>query len=157
VIRPDGTERDIHSQGDVSWDESGRPLRQFGVLQDITELRRAEKELRDSEERFRTLVQFSFDVYWETDAQHRFIRQEYSRRLADPPAPSSEIGKTRWEVPFLEPDAEAWRKHREILDAHLPFRDFELARPTHDGGSVMFLPLGCPYLTNRDISSAIAA
>src|SRR4029077_16231579 len=74
VVRPDGTERIVHSQGDVTWDESDKPLRQFGVLQDITELRRAEEELRDSEERFRTLVQFSFDVYWETDAQHRFIR-----------------------------------------------------------------------------------
>ena len=53
VIRPDGTERIIHSQGDVTWDESARPLRQFGVLQDITELRRAEKELRASEEALR--------------------------------------------------------------------------------------------------------
>jgi PAS domain S-box-containing protein len=83
-------------------------------------------------------------VYWETDAQHRFIRQEYSRRLADPPAPSSEIGKTRWEVPYLEPDAEAWRKHREILDAHLPFRDFELARPTPDGGKRYVSTSGLP-------------
>ena len=36
-------------------------------------------------------------------------------------------------MPYLEPDAEAWRKHRETLDAHLPFRDFELARPGPDG------------------------
>ena len=266
VVRPDGTERIVHSQGDVTWDESGRPLRQFGVLQDITELRqaeqelrasearfrtfvdhatdaffllddhwtvldvnrqacdglgysreeligrhksdfdvglddtsiqrlkqrivageaitfetrhqrkdgtsfpvevrvgqfeqggrrflclvrditerkRAEDELRDSEERFRTLVQFSFDVYWETDAQHRFIRQEFAEGLADTPAPSSEIGKTRWEVPYLEPDAEAWRKHRETLDAHLPFRDFELARPTPDGGKRYVSVSGLP-------------
>ena len=255
VIRRDGTERIVHSQGDVTWDESGRPLRQFGVLQDITELRQAEKELRasegrfrifvdhatdafflldddwtildvnrqachglgysreeligkhksdfdigldgasiqrqkqrivageaisfetrhrrkdgtsfpvevrlnqfeqggrrylcsvrdiserkraedelrESEERFRTLVQFSFDVYWETDVQHRFIRQEFAEGLTDAPRPGSEIGKTRWEVPYLEPDAEAWRKHRDTLDAHLPFRDFELARPGPDG------------------------
>jgi C4-dicarboxylate-specific signal transduction histidine kinase len=33
----------------------------------------------------------------------------------------------------LEPDAEAWRKHRETLEAHLPFRDFELTRPAVDG------------------------
>ena len=46
VVRPDGAERIVHSQGDVTWDESGQPLRQFGVLQDITELRQAEKELR---------------------------------------------------------------------------------------------------------------
>jgi adenylate cyclase len=33
----------------VSWDESDKPLRQFGVLQDITELRRAEEENRQLE------------------------------------------------------------------------------------------------------------
>ena len=48
-------------------------------------------------------------------------------------------------MPYLEPDAEAWRKHGEALDAHLPFRDFELARPAPDGGkryvSVSGLPI----------------
>ena len=53
VVRPDGTLRVVHSQGDVTWDKSGRPLRKFGVLQDITELRRAEQELRASEEALR--------------------------------------------------------------------------------------------------------
>ncbi len=95
--------------------------------------RRAEHALRASEERFRALVQFSFDVYWESDAEHRFTRQEFSERLTDAPPPNSEIGKTRWEIPYLEPDEEAWREHRAMLDAHLPFRDFELARPTPDG------------------------
>jgi PAS domain S-box-containing protein len=105
VVRADGGERIVRSQGDVTWDESGKALRQFGVLQDITELRQAEEELRASEERFRTLVQFSFDVYWESDAQHRFVRQEFAAGLAEAPPAGSEIGKTRWEVPYLEPDA----------------------------------------------------
>jgi PAS domain S-box-containing protein len=144
VIRPDGSERIVHSQGDVTWDDAGRPLRQFGVLQDITALRQAEQELRESEERFRTLVQFSFDVYWETDAQHRFTRQEFADELNEAPAQGSELGKTRWEVPYLEPDANAWRKHQEALDAHLPFREFELARPTPDGGKRYVSVSGLP-------------
>jgi PAS domain S-box-containing protein len=270
VIRSDGAVRMVHSRGDVTWDETGKPLRQFGVLQDITELRLAEQELRASEarfrtfvdhatdaffllddrlkvvdvnrqacnslgysreelvglyprdfdvgldeasierlrqriaageiltfetrhrrkddvsfpveisatqfepggrllclvrditerkraedalkaseERFRTLVQFSFDVYWESDAQHRFIRQEFAEGLIDAPAPGSEIGKTRWEVPYLEPDEEAWRKHRETLDAHLPFRDFELARPTPDGEKRYVSVSGMPMFDHK--------
>jgi C4-dicarboxylate-specific signal transduction histidine kinase len=47
-------------------------------------------------------------------------------------------------VPYLEPDAEAWRKHRETMNAHLPFRDFELARPTPDGGKRYVSVSGLP-------------
>jgi PAS domain S-box-containing protein len=148
VVRPDGTVRVVHSQGDVTWDDAGKPVRQFGVLQDITELRRTEEELRDSEERFRTLMDFSFDLYWETDAQHRFIRQDISERVTDGPLPGSELGKTRWEIPYLDIDQEAWRKHREMLDAHLPFRDLEYARPTPDGGKRWAAVSGLPVFDN---------
>jgi PAS domain S-box-containing protein len=63
VVRPDGALRIVHSQGDVTWDDSGRPLRQFGVMQDITELRQAEQELRASEARFRTFVDNATDAF----------------------------------------------------------------------------------------------
>jgi PAS domain S-box-containing protein len=106
--------------------------------------RRIEADVRGSEERFRTLVRFSFDVYWESDAQHRFTRQEFSERLTDAPTRGSEIGKRRWEIPYLEPDEESWRQHRATMDAHLPFRDFELARPTPDGGKRYVSVSGLP-------------
>ena len=64
VVRRDGTVRVVHSRGDVTWDKSGRPLRQFGVMQDITELRQAELELRASEARFRTFVDHAWDAFF---------------------------------------------------------------------------------------------
>ena len=140
--RKDGTVFPVEIRIRPLWHE-GR-LMAVSLDRDISQRKRAEHELRLSEERFRTLVQFSFDVYWETDAQHRFTRQEFAEGLTDAPAPGSEIGKTRWEVPHLEPDAEAWRKHRETLDAHLPFRDFELARPAADGGKRYVSVSGIP-------------
>ena len=140
--RKDGTIFPVEIRIRPFWHQ-GR-LMAVSLDRDITQRKRAEHDLRTSEERFRTLIQFSFDVYWETDAQHRFTRQEFAQGLADAPAPGSEIGKTRWEVPYLEPDAEAWRKHRETLEAHLPFRDFELARPTPDGGKRYVSVSGIP-------------
>lgn len=107
---------------------------QESPARDNVERKRLEQALHASEERFRTLVQLSFDVYWETDAEHRFTRQDFAPTVFNAPAPGSELGKTRWEVPYLEPDEEEWRRHRATLAAHLPFRDFELSRPTAGGG-----------------------
>src|SRR4029450_3900161 len=42
------------------------------------------------------------------------------------------------------PHEEAWLKHRATLDAHLPFRDFELARSTADGGKRYVSVSGLP-------------
>src|SRR5215467_5663416 len=45
IIRPNGALRIVHNQGDVTWDESGRPRRVFGTVQDITERKRVEQRL----------------------------------------------------------------------------------------------------------------
>ncbi|HKO31967.1 MAG TPA: PAS domain-containing protein [Nitrospiraceae bacterium] len=57
VVQPGGEVRIVHSQGDVTRDQLGRPRRMFGTIQDITERRRAEDELRASERNLRLLIE----------------------------------------------------------------------------------------------------
>jgi len=64
VVRPDGQERVVHSQGDAIEAEPGRPGRIFGTIQDITEFRRAQDELRASESRFRVFVDHATDAFF---------------------------------------------------------------------------------------------
>ncbi len=54
IVRRDGTVRTVHEQAELERDEVGNPLRLFGTVQDVTEIRMARDELRLSEDRFRT-------------------------------------------------------------------------------------------------------
>src|SRR6266704_6307730 len=49
LIRPSGEVRTVHSLGDLKRDASGRPYQMFGTVQDITDRKRAEEELRRSQ------------------------------------------------------------------------------------------------------------
>lgn len=45
LIRPDGLKRVIHTVAEISFNESGKPIRMFGTMQDITERKKAEAEI----------------------------------------------------------------------------------------------------------------
>lgn len=53
IVRPDGTIRILHARGNVAADEAGNPVRMFGTVQDVTELKRTEETLRQTEDRLR--------------------------------------------------------------------------------------------------------
>ena len=48
IVRPDGTVRYVHEHAEVSRDAEGRHIRMHGTVQDITERKQAEDELRRS-------------------------------------------------------------------------------------------------------------
>ena len=67
IVRPSGEVRIIHSQGDVTKDESDRPRRIFGTVQDITERKQAERALQESAQRYRYIFESTGVSIWEED------------------------------------------------------------------------------------------
>ena len=49
IVRPDGTVRSVHEQANIVRDAQGRPLRMIGTVQDVTDRRQLEDQLRQSQ------------------------------------------------------------------------------------------------------------
>jgi len=64
ITRPDGSIRWIASHGSVELYERGKPVLVRGVSRDVTKRKIAEEELRESEERFRTVANAAPVMIW---------------------------------------------------------------------------------------------
>jgi PAS domain S-box-containing protein len=64
MVRPDGTEIWLERNSRAHFDEQGRIRRIVGIVADITERRRAELALRESEERFRLVANTAPVMIW---------------------------------------------------------------------------------------------
>ena len=92
----------------------------------------AERAVRESEQRFRSLTHLSSDWYWEQDAQYRFTRVEGRYVTVDNDRQQHRlIGKRRWDTE-LEVEG-GWPAHRATLDARRPYHDVLMWRELADG------------------------
>jgi PAS domain S-box-containing protein len=73
IICMDGEMKQIHTEARVIRDAQGKPVRMVGIVLDITERKRAEEALRESEGRFRTLVESQGEGVGIIDPQGRFV------------------------------------------------------------------------------------
>ena len=55
IILPDGTARHVQERAEIIRDKDGNAVRVSGTVQDITERKKAEEKIKESEERYRTL------------------------------------------------------------------------------------------------------
>ncbi len=106
--------------------------------------KQAERELRESEARFRSLTALSSDWYWEQDEQFRltFMSSRFVERTGIDPAPY--LGRKRWDRPAPNLTEADWERHRAQLERREPFFDFEMERASPHGDSIWLSLSGEP-------------
>jgi two-component system sensor histidine kinase/response regulator len=103
VRTKDGATRWHLARGTVVRDATAKPVRFIGTSADITDLKRAEEALRESERRFRTFVDQAADAFFLTDEQGRIL--DVNRRACESLGYSRDelIGMTPFDFVDLEP------------------------------------------------------
>ncbi len=72
----------VEERWQIFFDDFGKPARAIGTCQDISERKRADQKLRESEERFRQLAENIHEVFWITDpskSQMLYISPGYEK------------------------------------------------------------------------------
>jgi hypothetical protein len=114
------------------------------TLFQIETSKRAERTLRASEARFRSLTKLSSDWYWEQDERFRFNVMSAGLHAKARLRAESTLGKLRWELPIVGVSAEAWNAHRTLLERHEPFHDFDYQMVNETGEKRWFSISGEP-------------
>ncbi len=125
---PSGKELDIAFTFEPNVNAAGEVAGYYAMMQDVTEQKKAEQLLRDSNERFRMLTELSSDWFWEQDDQFRFVDIHGESANHGGISADSHFGKTRWELPHTEPAEGGWETHQALLREHKPFKNFLLRR-----------------------------
>jgi PAS domain S-box-containing protein len=136
VVLPDGTVKHVNSSGHPVLDGNGELIEVVGTATDVTEHKRAEQALRESEAKFRDYAETASDWLWETDPDYKFTLLTENAFGSDP---AQRIGTACWDHALdVETEPEKWRLVRATLDAHQSFRDFVYC--TMDGsGAPMYV------------------
>jgi diguanylate cyclase (GGDEF)-like protein/PAS domain S-box-containing protein len=142
IMRPDGELRYVYLRSRWTRDETGDLL--FGTVQEITEHKRTQKAIRESEERFKIVAKVTNDAIWDWHVPaNRVWWNEGIRSLFGFSHQEIETG-IEWWVNRIHPEDRdsAWRKLHAAMDGHDEQWSYEYRFMRKDGSYADVLDRG---------------
>jgi PAS domain S-box-containing protein len=131
-------------------DASGVPVKTVGTMRDITERKKAEEMLRESEERFRQVAENAQEWIWEVDTQGLYIYASPMVEKILGYKVEEVVGKKHFYDLFYPEDLEELKKAAfEVFAQKRSFRRF-INRSVHKNGKTVWLSAsGVPILDKK--------
>lgn len=121
----------------------------IGIKQDISERKQAERALRESEEKFRSLVESTSDWVWEIDERNRYTYVSPRIRNILGYTPEEVLGKTPFDLMPAEEAKRAAEAFAPITGQMRPFVLFDNVNLHRDGRRVVLETSGTPIFDSQ--------
>jgi PAS domain S-box-containing protein len=142
IVLPNGTVKYLAATSHHLFSTNGELVEVIGTNVDVTERKRAEQALRDSEAKFRDYAETASDWLCEMGPDYKFTllsENAFGSGAAD------RIGTACWDHALdLETEPEKWRLLQETVFSRKPFRDFVYQGTSGDGSPMYVRASGKP-------------
>jgi signal transduction histidine kinase len=122
IVVPDGSVKYLAVTAHHLFSANGELIEVIATSVDVTERKRADVALRESEAKFRDYAETASDWLWEVGPDYKFTLLTENAFGSDP---AGRIGTVCWANALdLETEPEKWRQLWATLESRKPFRDF---------------------------------
>ena len=149
IWRKDGALRWVRNTPVPHRDEKGRLLSYDGLIKDITEQKLAEEALRESEARFRALVESTSDWIWAVDKNGRYTYSSPKVKDIIGYEPYEIIGKSIFHLLPREESSRLEETFKDIIKYPKPFFALENINIHKDGRHVTLESSGVPIFDEK--------
>jgi PAS domain S-box-containing protein len=135
IVLADGRIKFIEGRWEILRDEQGKPLQTIGTCQDITERKRAEQQIIESEEKYRIIVETANEGIWLTDVES--ITTYVNRQMAEMLGYTVDemVGRPIFDFIFEDDFSAAKDKVTQRIEGESETNEFRLRRK--DGSEII--------------------